>query len=336
MINEEVLDMSVAPLKWRILMFAVILSFIIIFIPQNASMEEQENGALEAVIIGTSEFSAGAAHTLYLSIQNNTMVESIDPALGQFDLSKYIGAAVGVSAELKSDDRLLTIETGKLLLGTIPSGAVISQLPFSIRVSDQARRGPASLFLDLTYMVLEEVSFGQNLELAWSEKTQTIELPLEILEKPLKFTVTDVKPVLKPGMDDQLYLTVVNEGSESAKNATAKISVSSPFTATDDIAFLGTLEPNDSATGIFGIKIAGDAIAKDYIIDAQIKYFDEVNDEILSDKFQVSLKLEPPGSFLNEKLKTQLAGGLLGAVITAIIFMVWMNPFTKNKQKTDR
>jgi len=328
--------MNLKLFKLSVFLLGTAMLFMVILIPQNAIMQEQENSDLDASIIGASKLSPGSTHIIYLSVQNNAVVESIDPSLGQLDLADYFGAAVGVTASLRSDDPLFTIDTKRMLLGTIPSGAVVSQLPFSLQVSKKANIGPARLFLDLTYKVLGEVEIGQTIDLLWTERTETIELLLEIVEKPLKFRVTEINPVLRPGMDDRLYLTIVNEGSEAANSATAKISASSPFTLTDDTAFLDTLEPGSSAVGVFGLKIAGDAIAKEYVIEAQVKYFDETNEEIHSDKFQVPVEVTPRSSFYSDIFRSQLAGGLVGAALASLIFLVWLKTFAKNKQETDR
>ncbi len=214
----------------------VALFAVLVMISQNVQAQEENNDQevnnLEATIVGASEFSTGTTQDMVVSVQNNMIVESIDPGLGELDLVHLYGAAVGLTANLREGDAPLSVETSRLFMGTLSSGEIVSQVPFTLKVQDEVRGGSFVLYLDLTYKILDDVSFGQQISFDWLEITETIELPITIEEKPVRFEVIKVSPALQPGMNGELHLTFKNLGYPTAKDVTSKISVSSPFSLT--------------------------------------------------------------------------------------------------------
>lgn len=316
--------------RWKYIILTAIV-ILVSSLPQRAGLQEGRD--LDAEIYGPSKFAAGKTGTLHLTIQNNIVAGSIDSTALQLGLGHYFGAAVGVTAVLKSSDSPVTVETERLLLGTIPSGETVSPIPFTLTVADDAEGGFFSLELELAYRVLEEVRVGQKIDFEWLEKTETLELTVEVLEEPLKFGASDINTVLRVGMKDQLSLTFTNEGRETADKAQVKISAVSPLSMTDDTAYLGTLEPGGSAVGIFGLRIAGDAIPKEYLIQAQVKYFDGDGQEALSEPFRIPVEVLPRGPVVGEGLQSPLAGGLLGFASAGLIFFLWMRISAPRKRK---
>ena len=85
----------------------------------------------------------------------------------------------------------------------------------------------------------------------WYEnKTQTQTIEVEVKKEPY-FEATNVTGDLYPDKSGMLYVTYKNTGEEPAKDATVRISAADPFSTTDDQAYLGTLNPGESAVAAF-------------------------------------------------------------------------------------
>ena len=171
----------------HLLVMAIILALCL----GGAPLQAGENPGLDAALFGTGTFAAGKTGVLQVTIQNNLLIETLNPSALQLGLTQYFGAAVGVAADLRNEDAPLTVETGRILLGTIPSGGTAPPVPFSLKVDDGAAAGLYTLYLDLSYRVLEEVKVGRAVDFTWDERSQTIELTVEILEEPAQGGVDD-------------------------------------------------------------------------------------------------------------------------------------------------
>lgn len=82
---------------------------------------------------------------------------------------------------------------------------------------------------------------------------------------------------LAQGESGELRLTIVNAGEEEAESVSVKVfedSQNLPIEFSEVFAFLGDLAPWQSADAVFRFTIDGDAILKDYLVDAEIRYVD--------------------------------------------------------------
>ncbi len=85
-------------------------------------------------------------------------------------------------------------------------------------------------------------------------------------------------------------------------DAVARISVTDPFSSTDDQAYLGTLEPGESATAVFVLDTDSGATIKPYGIDTEIRFKDSGGKSKISESMTAMVTIAPliPGS---EKMK---------------------------------
>nr|QNO46281.1 hypothetical protein BMKLIDEH_00002 [Methanosarcinales archaeon ANME-2c ERB4] len=73
----------------------------------------------------------------------------------------------------------------------------------------------------------------------------------------------------------------------------ARISVTDPFSSTDDQAYLGTLAPGESVTGTFVLDTDSDATIKPYGIDTEIRFKDAAGDLKISESMTATATIEP-------------------------------------------
>jgi hypothetical protein len=247
------------------------------------------------------KFAAEDTGIIQVCVQNNKTVEKMESSAMQANLSQNYGAAVSLVAHAKTIDAPISIKTEDLLLGTLPAGQATPALPISIEINKDAKPGIYKVNLSLTYKTLKTTSFKDgDAQLEWSAGTASQDIDIEIEKnEDLEFVVTATQADLNPGSRQEIQVTFQNIGSDKARDATAKLSAASPISMTDNVAFLGDLEPGASATGTFGLKVASDALAKQYTLDAQIQYTDTKGNKVTSDVFKVPLPVQPTKSLLD-------------------------------------
>lgn len=125
------------------------------------------------------------------------------------------------------------------------------------------------------------------------------------IKKKAEFEIVQVNSEFRAGSEAILRITFKNTGDRVAKDAVARISAVDPFSSTDDQSFLGTLNPGDTAVGIFKVSIDKDATPKTYGINCEIKYNDEQGDSQISDIMKAPVEVKPAIS-IREKLIANL------------------------------
>jgi hypothetical protein len=86
-----------------------------------------------------------------------------------------------------------------------------------------------------------------------------------------------------------------------------------PFTSNDDTAYLGDLEPGQSATARFDVTVDAGATEKEYGLDSEIRYRDALDNSQISDTMKVTIGVVPQAG---------LAGVLGNPVAIAVILAV--------------
>ena len=319
----------------------------------------ENDAGLDATIVGMREFFPGITAVLQITVQNNNTIDKIDAAAVQAELSQYYGAAVSLTARLEEGTAPIAVKTEEVLLGTLPVGQATPPVPFTIEVDENAKSGVYQVSLLLTYKRLVSTTAegyvgGEGfarIEPDWSENETEVELlEIEIEEEKnasgneeeedeelLEFEITSIEADLQPGVRKEIKAVFKNLGDESARDSVAKVSADAPLSLTDNTAFLGTLQPGDSAVGIFGLKVAGDAIVKEYALDAFIRYTDDDGDEHISEKLKVPVKVSPTSriSGLISSYSSYLVSGLVGAGFMAIIWFISYLVAEARRRKAD-
>jgi hypothetical protein len=289
----------------------------------NAIASDHE---LDAVIVGSNVFNPGATAQVQILVQNDNIVDKIDAGATQAGVSQFYGSAVSLTATLLKGNAPITVKAEKMLLGTLPAGAATPAIPFAIEVDENAQPGVYQVQLLLTYRTLASASVKQSgqVDLQWSaDKSQIQDLDLEIKEEQSsQFEITSLESDLKPGVRNELRVVFKNNGNETARDASVEVSAHTPLSLTDNTSFLGTLEPGASAVATFGVRVPGDAILKEYALDAFVTYTDQNGDQHISKKMAVPVMVsQTPSKF--GVTRGQFFIGLAGAAAVVVVLLIW-------------
>ena len=272
--------------------------------------------------VDAEKFAPGDTGAIQIRVQNNKTIDKIDSSAMQSNLSQDYGAASGLIAFLDAGNAPFTIKTRDVLLGTLPAGQATPALPIMVEVDENAPPGTYPVHVSINYKTLKSTTINDgDPELEWSSGSASQDISIEIKEKILEFEVVSVASDVTPGTKNEVQVTFRNKGSKKAQDATVKLSAASPLSLTDNTAFLGTLQGGESSSGTFGLKVMGDAIQKEYALDASVQYIDYKGDKVSSDVIKVPLTVGAPkasATFLNQLKDQWLVFGSGAGIIVAI------------------
>ena len=120
--------------------------------------------------------------------------------------------------------------------------------------------------------------------------TDTVGIPIG---GKLTFSVTSAPAHVSPGSDNVITVEYKNNGDTTAYYSQARISVVDPFTSSDDTTYVGDLKPGETATARYQIHAGDAAEIKTYMLDAEIRYRDALDNSQVSDTFKVPVLVEP-------------------------------------------
>ncbi|WP_324449460.1 S-layer protein [Methanoculleus sp.] len=188
-------------------------------------------------------------------------------------------------------------------IGTFAPGETVD-VTFKVAVADSAE--PQSYPLDI--VVAYEDYEGKST----ASRPVTIGLPVG---GKIDFDVASPTVTLHPGGKSILEVVYRNAGAAKVYSAQARISAVDPFTSSDDTAYLGDLAPGETATARFEVSIDADATLKNYGIDSEIRYRDDLDNSKISDtmKVQVALEKREGTLFTNPVFLAVIAVAIIGA-----------------------
>jgi hypothetical protein len=120
--------------------------------------------------------------------------------------------------------------------------------------------------------------------------TDTVGIPVGA---KLTFSVTSDPAPVSPGSDAVISVEYKNNGDTTAYHSQARISVVDPFRSSDDTAYIGDLKPGERAVARYQIHADDAAEPKTYLLDAEIRYRDALDNSQVSDTFKVPVLVEP-------------------------------------------
>jgi len=120
--------------------------------------------------------------------------------------------------------------------------------------------------------------------------TDTVGIPVG---GKLTFSVISDPARVVPGSDNMITVVYKNNGDTTAYNSQARISAVDPFTSSDDTTYIGNLNPGQTATARYQIHTGDTAEIKTYLLDAEIRYQDALDNSQVSDTFKVPIQVDP-------------------------------------------
>ncbi len=278
---------------------------------------------ITASIVGDNEFGRGCDVTLTIDLVNRGVVLGFESDRmpdddNEIDLAKMeLGYelqqvnAIGVTAVLAAPDGVpINVKSGPQQVGSIRGSEGASDtVKFNIEIDENAPAGIYPLVFATSYIYQKNVQVSGNVSENradvnfWYDTLNQTQILYLSVRKLADFAVTGVSSDLQAGEDDRvLSITYENTGEEAAVDAVARISVTDPFSSTDDQAYLGTLEPGGSATAVFVLNTDSGATIKPYGIDTEIRFKDSGGKSMISESMTARVTISPliPGV---EKLK---------------------------------
>ncbi len=216
---------------------------------------------------------------------------------------KNIGHDTGnkaVAKVVRNDGSPLIPTDGSAYIGTFEPGDVVDVM-FKVSVSDNAEAQSYPLDVMVTYEDYEEKMVDS--------KIVTFGLPVG---GKIEFEVVSPPSILHPGDKSVLEVVYKNTGAAKVYNAQARISAVDPFTSNDDTAYLGDLAPGETATARFEVSIDSDATLKEYGIDSEIRYRDDLDNSKISDTMKVRVTLtKKPGAIFTNPIFIAVVGAII-------------------------
>ncbi len=242
---------------------------------------------VEILNVRSESLNVGTEGYVYLTLKN----------IGHDTANKAIAKVVrnGASPLIPTD--------GNAYIGTFEPGETVD-VKFKVAVADSAE--PQSYPLDVM------VAYEDYEEKTVTSRAATIGLPVG---GKIAFDAVSPTVTLHPGDKSILEVVYKNTGAAKVYNAQARISAVDPFTSSDDTAYLGDLAPGETATARFEVSIDADATLKEYGIDSEIRYRDDLDNSKISDtmKVRVALDKKQGALFTNPVYLVAIAAVIIGA-----------------------
>ena len=108
------------------------------------------------------------------------------------------------------------------------------------------------------------------------------------------FAVVSPPAEMNPGNKKVITIEYKNTGDTTVKSAQARISAVDPFTSNDDIAYIGDLKPGESRIVSYIVSIDRSATIKEYGLDSEIRYRDQLDNTYISDTMKVKVNVTTP------------------------------------------
>jgi len=108
----------------------------------------------------------------------------------------------------------------------------------------------------------------------------------------ISFSIASGPVEIVQGSQSVIQVVYKNQGTTTAYNAQARLSAVDPFKSSDDTAYLGDMKPGESATANYQVMVDDGAVVREYTLDTEVRYRDELDNSQVSDPFNVPLSVQ--------------------------------------------
>jgi uncharacterized membrane protein len=136
------------------------------------------------------------------------------------------------------------------------------------------------------------------------------------------FAVVSSPAEMNPGNKKVIMVEYKNTGDTTVKSAQARISAVDPFTSNDDIAYIGDLKSGESRTVSYVLSVDRSATIKEYGLDSEIRYRDELDNTHISDTMKVKVNVTTPAG-MTAILSNPIYLSIIVAVIIGAVYLVY-------------
>jgi hypothetical protein len=276
---------------------------------------------------GNGEYASGQTASVPLVLSNKGVLEGfksekevknlttindqLNLTLQQMEVQNVNGilTAVGVTAVLESNVEGISVKTGAQEVGSLPTGYTSLPVRYSVDIQNGLPAGEYELTLNVTYKHLRNVIYSadaiegptgslggiKNLNASyWYNENVTKKIPVIIkVKEDTRFEIVNIEHNLSSSNGGMLHVTYKNSGEKVAKSAFVRLSTATPFSTTDDQAYIGDVAPGDTVVAKFKLNVDSDSLIYDklYGINSEILYEDTSGHQVVSDPLKVPVQI---------------------------------------------
>ena len=202
-------------------------------------------------------------------------------------------------------------------IGDFPPGSTVD-CRYKLSVSSDAQKQ--------TYPVDVVVVYENNEGDFVTSRSDTVGVPVG---GKTDFEIVSLPAVMNPGNKKVISVEYKNTGDTTVSSAQARISAVDPFTSNDDVAYIGDLKPGESRAVSYIMSVDKSATIKEYGLDSEIRYRDELDNTYISDTMKVKINVTAPAG-ATAILSNPIYLSIVIAAIIGIIYIVYH--FRKKQQ----
>ncbi|MHB8163730.1 MAG: COG1361 S-layer family protein [Methanoregula sp.] len=195
-------------------------------------------------------------------------------------------------------------------IGDFPAGSIVD-CRYKVSVSKDAQKQ--------TYPIDVVVVYQNNEGDFVASRSDTVGVPVG---GKVDFAITSPAGEMNPGNKKVITVEYKNTGDATVKSAQARISAVDPFTSNDDIAYIGDLKPGESRTVSFVLSLDRSATLKEYGLDSEIRYRDELDNTYISDTMKVKVNVTAPAG-ATAILSNPIYLSIIVALIIGAVYLVY-------------
>ena len=193
--------------------------------------------------------------------------------------SGFVDAASAVLKIARNGNSPVIPTESSVYIGEFPANGTV-ETRFKVSVSREA--GEQKYPLDV-FLIYKDQS-GDTV----TSDILTVGIPVQ---GKIEFRVTGNPASLQAGEKGVIEVEYQNTGAATAYSAQARISAVDPFTSNDDTAFLGDLQPGQTAVARYEVSVDESATTKEYGLDSEIRYRDALGNSQISDSMKVKITI---------------------------------------------
>ncbi|WP_251328192.1 COG1361 S-layer family protein [Haloplanus pelagicus] len=193
------------------------------------------------------------------------------------------GPAVAENVVVRLRDHgTVTPTNGEAAIGTLEPGESAA-VNFTTAISSDAEPGSNSFGFVVEY---------ENADGDVRTASNPIRKTVAIEPERDRFQVSNVSTSVTPGGTAQLSAEVTYRGDSPISAVSARLFTSDPLSTSDDGAFLGGMEPGETATATFRISATGDALPKEYGASIEVRYDEADGDTEFTDGMPIGIGVD--------------------------------------------
>ncbi len=304
---------------------------------------------------GSNHFSPGDEGYITVTLQNIGILDTLfEPNPAKFAIFQNMSTtAFEVKVGLNGVDGI-DVKSPPQIIGIVPSGTPPIPITFRIHIDENTQPGEYQIPVKITYKKLRDVvlfyqdSYLIETKYYWDDEVKTLYIPV-VIEKKLDISVKEIKTRdVFEGHKGWIEVSILNTGTETAKNAVAILSqisqskgiqasglpgiaqippslpqgmllpqtqqISSPEKQDGNqlSAFIGDLAPGETAVARFRVKL--DTSGDQYPFGLKLKYFDESGKEKESKTVYFGVKVDKRPEMSISDVESSLYSGSEGVV----------------------